>query len=57
MIDAGAVFKMQGSLIGAGSSSLTVDRGGATLQVLGTPFQDVTMTSWRDETIDRKSVV
>ncbi len=51
MIDAGAVFKMQGSLIGAGSSSLTVDRGGATLQVLGTPFQDVTMTSWRDETI------
>ncbi|MFO0247687.1 MAG: matrixin family metalloprotease, partial [Planctomyces sp.] len=51
MIDAGAVFKMQGSLIGAGSSSLTVDRGGATLQILGTPFQDVTMTSWRDETI------
>jgi hypothetical protein len=47
MIDAGAVFKMQGSLIGAGSSSLTVDRGGATLQILGTPFQDVTMTSWR----------
>jgi len=51
MIDAGSVFKLQGALIGAGSSSLTVDRGGATLQVLGTPFQDVTMTSWRDETI------
>ena len=51
MIDAGAILKFQDSLIGAGSSSLTVDRGGASLQVLGTPFQDVTMTSWRDETI------
>ncbi len=53
MIDAGAVLKFQDSFIGAGSSSVTVDRGGATLQVLGTPVQDVTMTSWRDETIGR----
>lgn len=53
MIDAGAVLKFQDSFIGAGSSSVTVDRGGATLQVLGTPVQDVTMTSWRDESIGR----
>jgi len=50
MIDAGAILKFQDSFIGAGSSSLTVDRGGASLQVLGTPFQDVILTSWRDET-------
>jgi hypothetical protein len=51
MIDAGAVLKFQDSYINAGSSSLTVDRSGASLQVLGTPFLDVTMTSWRNESI------
>jgi len=51
MIDAGAIIKFQDAVVGVGSSSVTVDRGGATLQVLGTPFQDVTLTSWRDETI------
>ena len=51
MIEAGTIIKFQDSLIGVGSSSVTEDRGGATLQVLGTPFQDVTLTSWRDETI------
>ncbi len=51
MIDAGAIIKFQDSYIGAGSSSITEDRGGATLQVLGTPDLDVTLTSWRDETI------
>ncbi|MGV2334608.1 MAG UNVERIFIED_CONTAM: hypothetical protein LVR18_11005 [Planctomycetaceae bacterium] len=47
MIDAGAIIKFQNAVIGVGSSSVTTDRGGATLQVLGTPFQDVTLTSWR----------
>jgi len=51
MIDAGAIIKFQNAVIGVGSSSVTFDRGGASLQVLGTPFQDVTLTSWRDETI------
>lgn len=51
MIDAGTIIKFQDSYIGVGSSSVTEDRGGATLQVLGTPFSDVTLTSWRDETV------
>ena len=51
MIEAGAIIKFQDSYIGAGSSSVTEDRGGATLQVLGTPDLDVTLTSWRDESI------
>lgn len=51
MIDAGAVLKFQDSFVQAGSSSLTVDRSGASLQVLGTPFSDVVFTSWRDESV------
>lgn len=38
MIDAGAVFKMNRSRIGVGSSSLSVDRSGGALQVLGAPI-------------------
>ena len=37
MIDAGAVFKLRGSFIGVGSSTLQVDRSNAALQILGTP--------------------
>ena len=37
--------------IGVGSSSLTVDRSGGALQVLGTPQRNVYFTSWMDETI------
>ena len=51
MIDAGSLLKFQDSYIGVGSSSLTVDRSGASLQVLGTPFSEVVFTSWRDQNI------
>jgi len=51
MIDPGAIFKMRRSRIGVGSSSLTVDRGGGALQVLGTPERNVIFTSWLDESI------
>ena len=38
MIDAGAVFKLNRSRIGVGSSTLGVDRSGGALQVLGAPI-------------------
>ena len=37
MVDEGAVFKLRRARIGVGSSSPTIDRSGASLQVLGTP--------------------
>ncbi|MDG2128404.1 MAG: matrixin family metalloprotease, partial [Fuerstiella sp.] len=51
MIDAGAVFKLQKSRVGVGSSSSIVDRSRGALQVLGTPGRDVIFTSWLDESI------
>ncbi|MBI2477592.1 MAG: hypothetical protein HYV60_02765, partial [Planctomycetia bacterium] len=53
MIDPGAVFKLRRSWIGIGSSSLTVDRSGGSIQVLGTPDRNVFFTSWLDESIGR----
>lgn len=38
VIDAGAIFKLRGAAIQAGSSNLNIDRSGAILQVLGTPM-------------------
>ncbi|RMF42904.1 MAG: tandem-95 repeat protein, partial [Planctomycetota bacterium] len=38
MIDAGAVFKLRQAAINVGSTNLNIDRSGAQLQVLGTPF-------------------
>ena len=37
MIDPAAIFKMRRSFVGVGSTSLTVDRSGGALQVLGAP--------------------
>ncbi len=37
MVDAGAVFKLRNSAITVGSTSLTANRSGGALQVLGTP--------------------
>lgn len=37
MIDAGAAFKLRNSAITVGSTSLSIDRSGGALQVLGTP--------------------
>ncbi len=49
MVDPGTIFKLRRSRIGVGSSSLTVDRSGGALQVLGTPNSRVIFTSWLDE--------
>jgi hypothetical protein len=37
MIDAGAVLKLRRARVGVGSTSVSVDRSGSSLQVLGTP--------------------
>ncbi len=51
VIDAGAIFKMLKSNVQVGSSSVTIDRSGAALQVLGTPGRSVIFTSYDDQTI------
>ena len=51
MIDAGAVFKLEGANIDVGSTGVTVDRSLGALQVLGTPGQSVYFTSYKDERI------
>ncbi len=51
MIDAGATFKLRGANIDVGSSSPLVDRSGASLQVLGTPNDNVRFTSYHDDTV------
>ncbi len=51
LIDAGAVFKLYGANIQVGSSAVKVDQSGASLQVLGTPLDQVYFTSYQDGTI------
>ena len=51
MIEPGSIFKLRSSYIGVGSSSLTVNRSGGSLQVLGTPDRNVIFTSWLNEKI------
>lgn len=51
MIDAGAVFKLRGANIDAGSSAQNIDRSRGAIQVLGTPTQSVYFTSFDDEAI------
>ncbi|MFO0869976.1 MAG: matrixin family metalloprotease, partial [Pirellulales bacterium] len=51
MVDAGAIFKVQGTRIGVGSTTTASDRSGGALQVLGTPDQVVYFTSFNDESI------
>ena len=48
MIEAGAIIKMGRASISAGSSTVSVDRSGGTLQVLGTPDAKVIITSIND---------
>ncbi|MFN7841606.1 MAG: dockerin type I domain-containing protein [Pirellula sp.] len=50
MIDAGAIIKMGQARIGVGSSTVSVDRSGSALQVLGTPDSRVIITSINDTT-------
>ena len=51
MIDSGAVFKLFQAAIVVGSTTASVDRSGASLQVLGTPTQDVFFTSYDNESL------
>ena len=48
MIDAGAVFKMQGSRIAVGSGDSGVDASNGAIQVLGVPHLPVFFTSYND---------
>ena len=48
MIDAGAIFKMQGSRITAGSGEDGADASQGALQILGTPHLPVFFTSYND---------
>jgi len=51
MIDAGAVFKLDKANIAAGSSVVNIDKSQSALQVLGVPGEQVTFTSYNDDTI------
>ncbi|MEI7780428.1 MAG: fibronectin type III domain-containing protein, partial [Planctomycetota bacterium] len=55
MIDEGAVFKLRAAVIDVGSSSALVSRAGASLQVLGTPDNNVKFTSYHDDSIGGNS--
>jgi len=55
MVDAGAIFKLRAANIDVGSSSQLVSRAGAALQVLGTPANRVTFTSYHDDSIGGNS--
>ncbi|MFN0053608.1 MAG: nidogen-like domain-containing protein, partial [Planctomycetales bacterium] len=48
MIDAGALFKLQGAVIDAGNTVPNISRSGGALQILGTPTNQVHFTSLRD---------
>ncbi len=49
MVDSGAVLKLRQSAIVVGSSTESVNRNSASIQILGTPVQDVFLTSYNDE--------
>ncbi|KAA1257827.1 hypothetical protein LF1_03170 [Rubripirellula obstinata] len=51
MIDAGAILKFSDSKIVAGSESVSEDRSLAAVQVLGTPANNVILTSLSDESV------
>ncbi|HVX62229.1 MAG TPA: hypothetical protein VHC19_16545, partial [Pirellulales bacterium] len=51
MVDAGAVFKLYKANIAAGSSVVNIDKSQSALQVLGVPGEQVTFTSYLDDTI------
>ncbi len=49
MIDGGAILKLRAAGISVGSSTAGVDRSAGSLQVLGTPGNEVILTSWLNE--------
>ena len=51
MVDAGAVFKLEGANISVGVNAPNVDRSQSALQVLGTPTSSVYFTSFHDNSV------
>jgi VCBS repeat-containing protein len=51
VIDAGAVFKLRGSRLVAGSRDAGIDHRFSSIQVLGTPLHSVIFTSYNDESV------
>ncbi len=51
IIDAGAILKLQDANLEAGTSAQGLDRRGGSLQLLGTSFNDVILTSWHNDAI------
>ncbi|HVX12329.1 MAG TPA: DUF4214 domain-containing protein [Pirellulales bacterium] len=51
MVDAGAVFKLEGANISVGVNAPGIDRSDSALQVLGTPTSSVFFTSFHDDSI------
>jgi hypothetical protein len=55
MMDAGAVFKLHSAIIDVGDSLPAIDRSGGSLQVLGTPGNNVIFTSLFNDAIGGRS--
>ncbi len=51
VIDAGAELKLQAVNIDTGSSAVNVDRSGGAVQILGTTFNNVILTSFHDDSV------
>ena len=51
MIDAGALFKLQEANLDVGSSAEGIDRSAGALQILGTPTEQVSFYSYRNDAI------
>jgi hypothetical protein len=55
MVDAGAIFKLHSAIIDVGDTVPGIDRSGGSLQVLGTPDNDVIFTSLFNDAIGGRS--
>ncbi|MCL2624750.1 MAG: hypothetical protein FWD31_13895, partial [Planctomycetaceae bacterium] len=55
IIDAGAVLKFANANINVGSFAEGIDRSGGSIQILGTPYENVYFTSFYDQTIGTKT--
>ncbi len=51
MVDEGAILKLRGTSIIAGSTAPSINRSGSAVQILGTPDHDVYLGSLRDDTL------
>ena len=49
MVESGALLKLHSAVIDVGTSDLGIDRSAGAFQVLGTPLQEVHLTSLRDD--------